>query len=146
MLQRSPSRRVGGGDCGDQPKREGHVGGRAVMVRAKPVQSDGGGVRYIAKPVVVDAFRIDQVGPTAAGKLHVHFEEGHSAVADAGMLARMSPKVGDYWVIQEDGYIYLNPAEVFERKYEPVGAGYLRSKKAEEEILNTPLPDRTSPS
>ena len=103
-------------------------------------------MRYIAKPVVVDAFRIDQVGPTAAGKLHVHFEEGHSAVADAGMLARMSPKVGDYWVIQEDGYIYLNPAEVFERKYEPVGAGYLRSKKAEEEILNTPLPDRTSRS
>lgn len=23
----------------------------------------------------------------------------------------------DYWVIQSDGYVYLNPAKVFERKY-----------------------------
>src|ERR1700691_2146243 len=42
------------------------------------------------------------------------------------MTARYAPKVGDYWVVQSDGYAYLNPAEVFERKYraqdEGVGA------------------------
>jgi hypothetical protein len=29
----------------------------------------------------------------------------------------MQPKSGDYLVRQEDGYEYLNPKEVFERKY-----------------------------
>ena len=24
---------------------------------------------------------------------------------------------GDYWVIQPDSYVYLNPKDVFERKY-----------------------------
>ncbi len=36
------------------------------------------------------------------------------------MIARMTPQVGDYLVIQEDGYEYLNPKEVFERKYSRV--------------------------
>jgi len=36
------------------------------------------------------------------------------------MIARFEPQLGDYWVIQEDGYVYLNPKEVFERKYSPV--------------------------
>lgn len=34
------------------------------------------------------------------------------------MMARYTPVVGDYWVVQEDGYIYLNPRDVFERKYQ----------------------------
>lgn len=36
------------------------------------------------------------------------------------MTSRYQPVVGDYLVIQEDGYEYLNPKEVFERKYSPV--------------------------
>ena len=36
------------------------------------------------------------------------------------MCARMIPQVGDYWVIQSDGYVYLNPKDVFERKYRPL--------------------------
>jgi hypothetical protein len=36
------------------------------------------------------------------------------------MTARYMPVVGDYWVIQSDGYIYLNPKDVFERKYSPL--------------------------
>jgi len=31
----------------------------------------------------------------------------------------MEPKIGDYWVIRSDGYIYLNPKTVFERKHSP---------------------------
>jgi hypothetical protein len=45
---------------------------------------------------------------------------GEEVIATPQMTARMEPKVGDYWVIQSDGYVYLNPKEVFERKYEPV--------------------------
>jgi hypothetical protein len=35
------------------------------------------------------------------------------------MMARFKPQPGEYWVRQADGYIYLNPKEVFERKYSP---------------------------
>ena len=38
------------------------------------------------------------------------------------MIARYVPKTGDYLVTQEDGYIYVNPREVFERKYSQAGA------------------------
>lgn len=55
----------------------------------------------------------------------LHLEDGKLVSPNAGMLARMTPQIGDYWVIQDDGYIYLNPKDVFERKYHP---------KAEEEI------------
>ena len=34
-----------------------------------------------------------------------------------GMVARYVPVVGDYIVTQEDGYVYVNPKGVFERKY-----------------------------
>ena len=36
------------------------------------------------------------------------------------MTARYQPKIGDYLVRAEDGYEYLNPANVFERKYSEV--------------------------
>jgi hypothetical protein len=39
---------------------------------------------------------------------------------DAAMNARMYPKVGDYVVVQPDGYTYLNPKHVFEEKFEKV--------------------------
>lgn len=37
------------------------------------------------------------------------------------MTARYYPSVGDYVVIQPDGYVYLNPKKVFEDKFEKVG-------------------------
>ena len=40
---------------------------------------------------------------------------------DAAMTARLYPSVGDYVVIQPDGYVYLNPKKVFEDKFEKVG-------------------------
>lgn len=79
-------------------------------------------MRYVANPVVVDAFKITHVGPLAdqGGDFRVLTLEGGRLVqADKEMMSRMTPQVGDYWVIQSDGYIYLNPKDVFERKYSP---------------------------
>ena len=81
-----------------------------------------------ANPVVVDAFKIIAIGegtdnPGHAdenGIYHLTLEDGRVEKTDSGMTARMEPKVGDYWVVQEDGYVYLNPASVFERKYSPL--------------------------
>lgn len=77
--------------------------------------------KYIAQPVVVDAFVITHVEevvhtPRRVG-IPLRLEDGNHVIASPEMTSRMTPKVGDYWVIQTDGYIYLNPKDVFERKY-----------------------------
>ena len=80
-------------------------------------------MRYQAKPVLVDAFVIAKVGPLAdqGGNFRtLTLEDGKLVLADSGMLARYTPEAGDYWVVQEDGYVYVNPKSVFERKYGPV--------------------------
>lgn len=75
-------------------------------------------MEYIAKPVRVEAFVIAHVGRVdSAGGVEVCLENGRKEYADRGMTARYFPAEGDYLVIQEDGYKYLNPKEVFERKY-----------------------------
>jgi len=75
-------------------------------------------VKYVANPVEVDAHKIVSVGDCLVGQgTHLALENGENVVATIGMTSRMMPKPGDYWVIQSDGYIYLNPKEVFERKY-----------------------------
>ena len=77
---------------------------------------------WVANPVKVRAFKITHVGdPAANGSCLITIENKTTRLADAGMLARMIPVVGDYWVIQSDGYEYVNPREVFERKYSPAG-------------------------
>ncbi len=85
--------------------------------------------KYRANPVIVDAFKILQINGAESnpGKTPSYYlmigdglSEPRPVTATAEMTARMDPKVGDYWVIQEDGYIYLNPKEVFERKYSPI--------------------------
>lgn len=77
-------------------------------------------MKYIANPVEVDAFKIRGIGERAASGLLMQLEDMTTVVATPEMLARMTPTVGDYWVIQADGYVYLNPKDVFERKYRPV--------------------------
>jgi hypothetical protein len=78
-------------------------------------------MRYRANPVIVDAFTILTVDPPAHdGSRKLQLDDGSIVTATPEMLARMTPHVGDYWIIQEDGYIYLNPKEVFERKYSPI--------------------------
>ena len=90
-------------------------------------------MKYVANPVEVEAFKIvatngydretNPAGVQAVQCLWVDLENGkrldqiNSPLVE--MTARMWPKVGDYLVIQADGYQYLNPKDVFERKYRP---------------------------
>ena len=77
-------------------------------------------MKYIANPVEVDAFviRTTQRHLEMEGIICV-LDDGRSMTASPAMIARMEPKPGDYWVVQSDGYEYLNPKAVFERKYSP---------------------------
>lgn len=79
-------------------------------------------MKYQANPVIVDAEKIVGVVTQATedGPMILKLEGGRLYSPNAGMLARMTPVVGDYIVTQSDGYIYLNPKDVFERKYSPV--------------------------
>lgn len=81
-------------------------------------------MRYVAKPVVVEAFEILEVSFGPAMPV-LRLSEGRIAVASREMTCRLEGgvKVGDYWVEQADGYVYLNPKEVFERKYSRVQYG-----------------------
>jgi len=58
-------------------------------------------------------------GSWDAEGLGIELEGGRIVVATPEMTSRMTPVVGDYWVVQSDGYAYLNPKNVFERKYSP---------------------------
>lgn len=83
-------------------------------------------MKYQANPVIVDAYKIVSVGEPRAHdgiawwSVDLALENGENVTADYKMLARYTPSPGDYWVIQEDGYVYLNPREIFERKYSPI--------------------------
>jgi hypothetical protein len=104
-------------------------------------------VKYIANPIEVEAHRIVSVGPGTAtneapGPRNLALENGENVTATSEMCARMAPKVGDYWVIQSDGYIYLNPKEVFERKYSPERTfRFVAIKEAIDAIRALPLPN-----
>ena len=75
-------------------------------------------MKYVANPVVVDAFKIlDIKQKMSSSVLVLLLDNGEEAIADSDMTARYKPVVGDYWVVQSDGYEYLNPADVFQRKY-----------------------------
>jgi len=86
-------------------------------------------MKYIANPVEVDARKILAVGELrndGSRQITVAPDDPKATtlgvadlIADAGMLARMMPVPGDYVVLQADGYLYLNPKDVFERKYRP---------------------------
>lgn len=78
-------------------------------------------MEYIANPVKVKAFKIVRLGMEILDQgIVCHLDNGGEVIATKEMTARMFPQIGDYWVMQEDGYVYLNPKEVFERKYSPV--------------------------
>lgn len=78
-------------------------------------------MKYQANPVIVDAFQIAAIGEYELGVgTPLTLDSGENVVATFAMTTRMTPVAGDYWVIQSDGYIYLNPKDVFERKYRPM--------------------------
>lgn len=74
---------------------------------------------YVAKPVLVQAGVITEVHSHDANHMKVVLDNGDEKLVNLGMTSRMQPVIGDYYVIQEDGYVYLNPKAVFERKYGP---------------------------
>lgn len=78
-------------------------------------------MKYQARPVVVDAQEITGIVTDQDGSIcFLQLADGSTVDPEPGMLARMTPAIGDYWVVQSDGYTYLNPREVFLRKYEPL--------------------------
>lgn len=52
--------------------------------------------------------------------LMLRLSDGRNFKANSSMTARYVPVAGDYLVTQEDGYEYLNPKDVFERKYSTI--------------------------
>lgn len=86
-------------------------------------------MEFIANPVRVSATRILEVTDVtkhhndekqAHPDLVLRLEDGRNFEADSGMTARYVPVPGDYLVTQDDGYdVYVNPKDVFERKYSP---------------------------
>jgi len=78
-------------------------------------------MKYVANPVVVDAHVITAADSIADdGSMPLRLDNGDHVHADPGMISRYRPVVGDYWVIQDGGYTYVNPKDVFERKYSPL--------------------------
>jgi len=93
---------------------------------------------HIANPVRVTAIRIrDVIETTPEGTFSLTLENGEEYLADPAMLARYRPVSGDYVVRQEDGYEYLNPKDVFERKYRVIGAEMAAADKPKETSLST---------
>lgn len=90
-----------------------------VVVNPNPTPKEKTMSRYVANPVEVDAFVIMEVKPMPESQncFKLLLDDGRVVEPDGGMVARMTPRAGDYWVVQSDGYIYLNPKDVFERKY-----------------------------
>lgn len=79
-------------------------------------------MRYYANPVEVTAHQIISVeGDGDSENLLLSLDNGTGVTATRDMVSRHRPIPGDYWVIQEDGYLYINPKMVFERKYSKVG-------------------------
>jgi hypothetical protein len=74
-----------------------------------------------ARPYEVTARKIGAiVGNNTGGGVLLQLTDGSTYVADTAMTARHFPASGDYLIIGEDGFPYLNTASVFERKYEPI--------------------------
>lgn len=95
---------------------------------------------HIANPVRVRGIRIEEVTDLTdrtdgKGQSHpdvmLRLADGENYRADSSMTSRYIPVAGDYLVCQEDGYTYLNPKDVFERKYRVIGAEMPSTAKAE---------------
>jgi hypothetical protein len=76
---------------------------------------------HIANPVKVRAQVIyDIEEPTSETGFVAILTDGSRFALGSGHIARYAPVPGDYLVTQEDGYTYVNPKDVFERKYSPI--------------------------
>jgi len=78
-------------------------------------------MKYRANPVEVEAQVIIDVGePGDVGQRRLTLKDGTIINAGEEYFSRMVPVSGDYYVVQADQYAYVNPKEVFERKYSPI--------------------------
>ena len=77
--------------------------------------------KYVANPVEVEAFEIEsmRVVDSDGGHEITLKDSFEKRYLEAGAFSRFKPAPGDYYVVQSDGYVYLNPKSVFERKYRP---------------------------
>src|SRR6185437_5845262 len=74
-----------------------------------------------ANPVRVNARAVVELtADTHCGGFMAKLCDGSRFHITAAMSVRHTPIVGDYIVTQEDGYVYVNPKDVFERKYSPI--------------------------
>jgi hypothetical protein len=76
---------------------------------------------HIANPVLVHAAIILAIANEGISNTKLELDDGSAFVAPAEMTARHIPQTGDYLVTQDDGYRYINPKDVFERKYREIG-------------------------
>jgi hypothetical protein len=92
---------------------------------------------HIANPVRVVAKVIDVVDHRCdgTGVIDLTLEDETHFVLIGSMSARYTPAIGDYLVTQEDGYQYVNPKAVFERKYRPLEANEEFDKQAALEMI-----------
>jgi len=80
-------------------------------------------MKFIANPVRVTAMQIELVHSMLDdGSLPVTFNNGEGETLPPEMIGRYVPEPGDYVIVQENGYTYVNPRETFERKYHPEGS------------------------
>lgn len=100
-------------------------------------------MKFVANPVEVEAYVITSVWPTRPdGSFEINTDHGWGDVQKTEtitpeMAARYHPTIGDYYVVQSDGYAYINPKAVFERKYSIASAPpYTPSERLVAQIAN----------
>lgn len=93
--------------------------------------------RYrVRKEVAVTAHVITDVYKNSDGTFLITINDGNPQFPlKDGQAARMEPQVGDYYVITDDGYEYLNPKAVFEAKYKEVPPNYGKIENPVEEAM-----------
>lgn len=93
---------------------------------------------HIANPYPVFARKIvNVIGTAPGGALNMTLDDGTTYTAGTEMTMRHFPVSGDYLIIGEDGYAYINPADVFERKYSVI----VERKVTAENIMTADLAD-----
>ena len=76
-------------------------------------------MKHIANPVEVEAHVVTATYDLGSGVFKLLLDDQTVFTATPDMTARMKPTIGDYVVTQSDGYVYLNPRDVFLYKYHP---------------------------
>lgn len=99
-------------------------------------------ITHRARPVGVWARKIIDVAGNVGGTGHLlTLDDGGTHVIDNTMTARMFPLNGDYLIVSQDGYAYLNPSDVFESKYEPEPDAVTSRFKAGDAVMFQPRVD-----